>query len=195
MDRSFNLLEHLPERWRSLKEVIAICDSDVKPVGDRVEHTLPPLWDCMDAELNNSFILPYEDKHGADEYACYRWESILGIVAPDDMTLRDRQFNIYTKLYQSTPYTYNRLEDMLSEFVEPTNYTMTRDVSSKTIEVKISLKSRFMAESVAELLDRIVPADMILNVIIIYTTYNDISQYTHNELSVYTNDEIKVTQM
>ena len=111
------------------------------------------------------------------------------------MTLRDRQFNIYTKLYQSTPYTYNRLEDMLSEFVEPTNYTMTRDVSSKTIEVKISLKSRFMAESVAELLDRIVPADMILNVIIIYTTHNDISKYTHNELSVYTNDEIKVTQM
>ena len=195
MDRSFNLLKHLPERWRSLKEVIAICDSDVKPVGDRVEHTLPHLWDCMDAELNNSFILPYEDKDGADEYACYRWESILGIIAPDDMTLRDRQFNIYTKLYQSTPYTYNRLEDMLSEFVEPTNYTMTRDVSSKTIEVKISLKSRFMAESVAELLDRIVPADMILNVIIIYTTYNDISQYTHNELSVYTNDEIKVTQM
>ena len=195
MDRSFNLLEHLPERWRSLKEVIAICDSDVKPVGDRVEHTLPHLWDCMDAELNNAFILPYGDKEGADEYACYRWETILGIVAPDDMPLRDRQFNIYTKLYQSTPYTYNRLEDMLSEFVEPTNYTMTRDVSSKTIEVKISLKSRFMAESVAELLDRIVPADMILNVIIIYTTYNDISQYTHNELSVYTNDEIKVTQM
>lgn len=195
MAKSFPLLEYFPDRWRELKEVKAICDSDVTSVDGDDRHTLQHLWKCMDAELNNAFILPYGDKEGADEYTCSRWESILGIVPADDMTLDDRQFNIYTKLFQSTPYTYRKLIEMMDYLVGETNYRMTRDVKAKTLQVKISIGSRFKAESVKELLDRIVPANVLLNIEIAYTTHNNMSAYTHNELSVYTHDEIKITQM
>lgn len=195
MARSFNLLEHFPDRWRSLLEVQAICDSDLLPVGDDDRHTIPHLWKCMDAELNNSFIIPYDTEPGADEYTCSRWEKMLGIVPADDMTLDDRQFNIYTKLFQSTPYTYEKLKVMLDELIGETNYSTTRDVDNKTLTVKLSLGSRFKFDAVNELLDRIIPADIILNTTVAYTTNEDMSAYTHNELSAYTHNEIKITEM
>lgn len=196
MEKSSNpLLEYLPDRWRQLEEVKAICDSDMLPVDDGDTHTLAHLWDCMDAELNNVFILPYGDLNGADKYACSRWESILGIVAPDDMSLEDRQFNIFTKLFQSAPYSYKKLEEMLDELVGASNYDMSRDVDGKVLNVKLSIVSRYRINSVVDLLDRIVPANMILNITIVYTTHDHMTIHTHDELSVYTHDEIKVTQM
>ena len=75
MERSFNLLEHFPDRWRSLLEVQAICDSDLVPVDGDDKHTIPHLWKCMDTELNNAFIVPYDTKPGADEYTCSRYRT------------------------------------------------------------------------------------------------------------------------
>ena len=223
MARSFNLLEHFPDRWRSLLEVQAICDSDLIPVGDDDRHTIPHLWKCMDDELNNSFIIPYGTKDGADEYTCSRWEKMLGIDPANAMSLSDRQFKIYTQLYQSTPYTYTALQKMLDELVGVDNYEIVSDKTTsglsdythdelseythndlridngrnanKELTVKLSLESRFKADAVEDLLDRIVPADMILNTTVAYTTHNEMSVHTHNELSTYTHTEIKVTEM
>lgn len=195
MERSFDLLKHYPDRWRELKEIQAICDSDLLPVDEVDVHTLPHLWRCMDAELDNVFILPYGDSEGADEYACSRWEQMLGIVPANDMTLDDRQFNIYTKLYQNTPYSIGKLREMLDYLVGETDYTLTRDVANKTICVRLSLGSRFKADTVQDLLDKIVPADMILNISVAYTTHDNMSKYTHDDLSAYTHTEIKITEM
>lgn len=195
MAKSFDLLKHYPDRWRELKEIQAICNSDLLPVDEQDVHTLPHLWKCMDAELNNGFILPYGDMEGADEYACSRWEKMLGIVPANDMTLDDRQFNIYTKLYQDTPYSIGKLREILDYLVGETDYALTRDVVNKTISVKLSLGSRFKANAVQDLLDKIVPADMILNISVAYTTNENMSKYTHNDLSTYTHNEIKITEM
>ena len=195
MERSFNLLEHFPDRWRSLLEVQAICDSDLVSVDGDDKHTIPHLWDCMETELNNAFIVPYDTKPGADEYTCSRWEKMLGIVPADDMTLDDRQFNIYTKLFQSTPYTYEKLKVMLDDLIGETDYYLDRDVNNKSLTVKLSLQSRFKADSVNDLLDRIIPADIILNTTVAYTTNDDMSKYTHDELSAYTHNEIKITEL
>ena len=196
MVKSFNLLERFPDRWRSLKEIQAICDSDLVPLKDGSDsHTLPHLWKCMDAELNNAFILSHEGLAGADEYACSRWESILGLVAPDDMPLEDRQFTIYTKLFTRPPYSYNNVIKMIEFLIDSKAYDFKRDVNTKTVEIKIAVSSRYKAEAITELLDNIIPANMILNITIVYTTHDHMTIHTHDELSVYTHDEIKVTQM
>lgn len=197
MERSFDLLEHFPDRWRDLKEIQAICNSDLKPVNGHDEHTLPHLWKCLENELNNVFILPYGDKPGADADACSRWESILGIFPPNDDTLEDRQFRIYTKLIQTLPYSYKNVQKMLDDLVGNENYKMTRDVGKKTLDVKVSLGGDFekRADSITDLLDNIVPANIILNIKIAYTTYDNMSAYTHEELSAYTHKEITTTEM
>lgn len=197
MERSFDLLEYMPDRWRELIEVQAICQSDVLPADGDDRHTIPHLWDCMDQELNNMFIVPYGDMGGADAYACSRWEGLLGIRPADNATLEDRQFVIYTKLMRSLPYSFRNVQRILNDLVGEGNYTMTRDVGAKTLFIKVALGGDFLgrADAIAELLDNIVPANMLLNIKIAYTTHADMSKYTHEELSVYTHNEIKTTEM
>ena len=190
-----NLIEYFPDRWRSLREVQAICDADITPAEEGDRHTIQHLWDCMEIELNNAFILPYENEPGAEEYACSRWESMLKIVPANDMTLDDRQFNIRTKLFQVAPYTYRSLQKTLSALIDESGFEISRDVGAKILTVKIAVSNRFKAQAISELLDRIVPADMLLNVEIIYTTHDHMSAYTHDELSTYTHDELKTTQL
>lgn len=194
MARSFDLLKHYPDRWRELKEIQAICDTDVLDVDGDDTHTLQHLWKCMDDELNNVFITEYKDKPGADEYACSRWEKILGITPADDMTLDERQFVIFTKLYIQAPYTFKKLQMMLDDMLGAGEWSMKRDVSGKKLSVLLDLSSRFKAEAVKELIDNIVPANMILNTDIAYTTHKDLEPYTHQELEPFTHEEITITE-
>ena len=84
---------------------------------------------------------------------------------------------------------------MLDDLIGETDYSLSRDVINKTITVKLSLQSRFKADAVNDLLDRIIPADIILNTTVAYTTSDDMSKYTHDELSAYTHNEIKITEL
>lgn len=195
MARSFNLLEHYPDRWRDLKEIQAICDSDILEADGDGRHTLPYLWDCMDTELNNAFILPYEGSPGMDEYACSRWESMLGIVAAHDATLDDRQFVIYSRMFKYYPYSYRNLQYILDEMIGVGQWSMSRDVGKKELNVVLRLSSRFKIQAMREFLDKIVPANMLLNITIAYTTYEVMEDYTHDELSEYTHDEIPITEL
>lgn len=195
MVRSCSPIDHFPDRWRNLNEVKAICNSDTEPVGDEAYHTLPHLWKCMDDELNNVFIIPYKDAAGADDYACSRWEKMLGIAPMYGASLEDRQFNIYTKLIQNTPYTYEKLLTLLDELIGESETKVENDVENKTLSVKISLKSRLKADAITELLEKIVPANILLNITIVYTTYDDLSDRTYDELSAYSYNEIKITEL
>ena len=237
MEQSVDLISYFPDRWRELREIKVICDTDEKSVIPPVElrklipslhashddltvfthdelsaftqsdlvglsssvtdiHTIPHLWECIDAELNNVFILPYEGEDGADDYACSRWESILGIVPYDDSNLEDRQFVIYTKLYRQLPYSYQHLRKMLDDLVGKGNWVMTRSVENKTLDVRISMELLHTSrlEAVRELLENIVPANMQLFVSMDSTTYGDLTPYTYEELSVYTCEDIKVQE-
>lgn len=237
MERSFDLLSHFPDRWRELREVQAICETDVKSVVPPTEikkvipslqpthdefkvythdelgeyshddliklitnttdmHTIVHLWDCMDAELNSVFILPYGGKDGADDNACSRWESILGIIPYDDSDLDDRRFVIYSKMYQQIPYSYKHICKMLDDLVGKGNWVMARSVESKTLDVRISMQLLHTSrlEAVRELLENIVPANMQLFVSMDSTTYEDLTSYTYGELSAYTCEDIKIQE-
>lgn len=246
--KSFDLLKHYPDRWRELREIQVIADTDLIPCVPPDElresvplyfpvqedniyshsdfkafthdelaayehsdisgyteegiveavtevHTLKHLWDCIEQELNNSFIIPFDDNAGADEYACSRWERMLGITPAQDATLDERQFIIYVKLYQGAPYSIKKLQIILDGILGEGETAIVRDVGDKTLHIILDLSSRFKNEAVKELLDNIVPADMILNTSIAYTTYDNMANHTHDELSNYTHSEIIVTEL
>ena len=191
MEKSFNLLEYYPDRWRELKEVQAICDSDVTEIdGSDNIHTLQHLWECLETDLNNVFILPYGDNDGANEMACERWESMLGIVPTDDMTLDDRQFVIYTKLFQTTPYSYRNLQNILTDLIGNDGFTLSRNVEDKWLIVVVNESNKFKANAVKELIENITPVDMRLNVTISMTPHGYLEKYTHDDLDEYTHKEI-----
>ena len=201
MVKSFDLLQHYPDRWRELKEIQAIVNTDLLPVidenGEVVSdvHTLQHLYDYMEQELKNSLISPYGDSPGADIETCKRWEKMLGIVPNTGATLEDRVFVIKLRLVQTAPYSLKTIQTLLDNLIGKGQSTLIRDVDDKSLEVILGLRSRFQIESVREMLDNMIPADMKLNMKIDYTTHDDMAKYDHDFLSQYTHDEIPITEM
>lgn len=197
MARSFTPLEHYPDRWRELKEIHAISDTDILPLSDgNVDvHTLQHIWDCLDKELNNAFIISYGENEGADEYACSRWESMLGIKPLNGASLDDRQFTIYTRLFQMTPYSLEKIERLLEAILGEKQTSITPNVETQTVKVVLSLSSRFKIDAITELMEAIVPANMILIIDVDNTTHRDLAKYTHEQLEPYTHQEITITEL
>lgn len=195
MERSFSPVEHYPYKWRELREIKAISDSDILPVSDGgVEvHTLQHMWDFMEQELNSAFITTYGDKNGADEYACSRWEKMLGLIPSNEASLSDRQFAIYIRLFQMTPYTLENIKKNLASILGENKTIILPDVETQEVKVVMSLDSRFKIDAIKELMDAITPANMKLIMDIDHTTYQDLEDETHNELAEYTHEEIPVT--
>lgn len=158
-------------------------------------HTLQHLYDCMEQELENSLISPYGDSSGADEETCKRWEKMLGIIPDVEATLDDRIFAINLRLFQAAPYSINKIQHILDSLLGKKEISLVRNVDEKTLLVIVRLSSRFKVESVREMLDNMIPANMSLTMKIDYTTYEDMEKYTHDELSQYTHDEIVITEM
>lgn len=232
-------IEHYPDRWRDLKEIIAIVDTDILPCTPPSElvgvvptyytgytceqlgeltydeaskymynelsaddilcdiHTLQHLYECMEQELNNSLIIPYNDVGGADEYTCSRWESMLGIVPDSEASVADRIFVIQVKLFQIAPYTLEKIEHILTNLVgeKDTRYEIENNVADKEFTVTLDLSSRFKSNAVEEMLDNMLPANVNLVVKVNYTIHDKLTKYTHEALSKYTHDEIRTTEL
>lgn len=230
-------IEHYPDRWRDLKEIIAIVDTDMLPCTPPSElvgvvptyyagytceqlgeltygeaskymynelsaddilcdiHTLQHLYECMEQELNNSLIIPYNNVGGADEYTCSRWESMLGIVPDSEASISDRIFVITVKLFQIAPYTQEKIEQILDNLIGVNEYVIANDVAGKIFTITLDLTSGFKRSAVEEMLDNMLPANVKLVVNLNYTKHDTLTKYTHSGLSKYTHDEIRTTEL
>lgn len=184
-------LFYFPDRWRELFEVQAIVYSDM----DDGSAGLDTLADNIAQSLNNVMILSNGNVDGADDYACSRWEKILGIEPPGTATLEDRRYAIYLKFFDARPYTWNNLSILLDEVLGSHNqYLIERDVTKKTLTVRLFLESLHQMDSVKDFLDQIVPADMILLIDQYFNRYSEIENTgkTYSDLESYTYEQLRI---
>lgn len=139
--------------------------------------------------FGNFFIL------SLDEYGCKRWESILKIKVNASNTIEDRRFAILTKLLGMRPYTYNKLKELLSGLVGKDNYKLNRDIREKVLSVKLNLAVKNQRRVILELLDNIVPANMIIKVDLLYNTHEILSKDTHEELNSYSHTDLRESEV
>lgn len=182
--------EYFPDRWRDLEEVKAIAYSDM----DEGSAGLDTLADNIVQSLNDVMILSDKDgSGGADEYACSRWEAILGIEPSGSATLEDRRYAIYLKFFDARPYTWSNLSELLGEVLgSEDSFLIERDVEAKTIQIRIFLESTNMMQSAEDFLDEIVPADMIMTIVPYYNRYSEIeaTEKTYAQLESYTYEQL-----
>lgn len=182
--------QYFPDRWMELKEVQAIAYSDM----DDGSAGLDTLAENIRQSLDNVMILSKDGTGGADEYGCSRWEKILGIEPPGTATLDDRRYAIYLKFFDARPYTWNNLDELLNEVLGADNqFIAERDVTKKTITIRLFLESLNQMDSVTEFLDQIVPADMILTIQQYFNRYSEIEKAgnLYSDLEKYTYEQIR----
>ena len=142
--------------------------------------------DKADSLLADQFILT------AGESGISRWEKILGIAPKGTDTLDDRRFRVLTRLNEELPYTLPKLCEMLSNLC---GGKFTAELSDYTLSVKLGLSAKSNYSDVAMLLDRVIPANILAEVSLLYNKYNMLHPYTHAQLHLHTHEGLRTEEV
>lgn len=172
MDREINLLEYLPGVLREVKEFKALSAAE--------NPETVTLWEELENVLDDQFV------NESTLNGIKRWESILGIKALDTDTLSDRRFRILSRLNEQLPYTYKNLDAQLALLCGPNGYKLILDNGAYALTVKVALTAKKKFTEVGNLLDRVVPCNIIISLLLMYNQHLTLKQYTYAHLSQYT---------
>lgn len=175
MDR--NLIDYLPQVLKEVRELKLIFQSEQTEIAD--------LWGSIDNALNDQFVID------ATEYGVSRWEKILGIIPKATETLDARKFRILTRSNEQLPYTIRTLKQQLEALYGKDDYSVELYNDVYTIEVKVNLIAKNNFDDVAALLHRVIPANMIIDLKLIYNQQSTLSQFTHGQLQAYTHNQLR----
>lgn len=177
MDREINLIEYLPGVLREIKEFKALSAAETPEVMT--------LWEELENVLDDQFV------NESTLNGVKRWESILGIKALDTDTLSDRKFRILSRLNEQLPYTYKNLDAQLSLLCGVNGYKLILDNNTYALVVKVALTAKKKYVEVGNLLNRIVPCNIVITLLLMYNQHNLLNRFTHAQLSQNTYNELR----
>ena len=171
------LIDYLPPILKKVREFKLIFQSEQTEIAD--------LWVSIGNVLNDQFIID------ATEYGVGRWEKILGITPKATESLDTRKFRILTRLNEQLPYTMRTLQLLLETLCGEDGYSIELEHNAYTIEVKVNLIAKSKFDDVDALLQRIIPANMIINLTLMYNQHLTLKPFTHAYLQSYTHNQLR----
>lgn len=175
MDRK--LIDYLPPVIKNAAEFEAIMEA-IQPEFVDVETAIINAF-------NDTFV------NDATEVGVKRWESMLNIAPKSVDTLEDRKFRILARLNEQLPYTFRSLDDRLITLCGQNGFTMELFNDIYTLKVRIELVVKGQYEAVEQLLKRIVPANLVIDLDLRYNQHEKLKNYTHGQLSAFTHSHIR----
>ena len=171
------LINYLPHFMRQYEELKAVMETE------QVE--VERAWLEAENALADQFILE------TTENGVKRWETMLGVSPKDTDTLDERKFRILTKLNQELPYTLRKLKQALTNLCGVENYSVEIKSAEYHIEVKLALTNKNNYQEVADVLKKMVPANMTQYIQIMYNNNDVIARFKHTELTTYTHEQLR----
>lgn len=175
MDRL--IIDYLPGVLKEVREIQAITSTEQIELSD--------LWDFLTDGMNDQFIV------SANEYGIVRMEKILGILPKGTDTLEDRRFRVLGRLNAQLPYTYTRLEEMLKSLCGESGYSLVLQNEIYTLCVRVALTVKKSFDEVDNLLKQMCPANMVINLTLMYNQHLTLSNYMHAQLQLFTHYELR----
>lgn len=177
MDRGISIIGYLPDVLKEVEEIKAL---------NYVENPiLEEEWRLAFQQLENQFVMY------ADEYGISRYEKMLGIRYNPTEDIETRRLRILTRMKEQVPYTFKVLDNILESLLGEGNYVLERDVALKNIDVFVELTVNSQVVIIEEMLERILPANMIYNVSERFNKHSYVGQFKHLDLMNYTHKEIR----
>ena len=171
------LIDYLPYVIRDYAEFQGIMGSE--------QPEIEKAWNTTDDLLDNQFI-PTAGNMGLS-----RWEKILGITPKGTDTVDDRRFRVLARLNEELPYTLPQLRVILGTLCGAGNYSAEVVEGTYQLIVKIGLAAKNNFSDVESLLDRVVPQNMVVNLLQLYNTHAGLGRFTHAQLAAYTHDRLR----
>lgn len=171
------LIDYLPYVVRDYNEFQGIMGSE-QPEFERA-------WSSAEDLLDNQFIST------AGNMGLSRWEKILEITPKGTDTLEDRRFRILTRINEELPYTLPQLRNILATLCGAGNYSADVVEGTYQLVVKIGLAAKNNFSDVEALLNRVVPQNLIVNLLQLYNTHAELKPFTHAQLAAYTHNQLR----
>lgn len=137
------------------------------------------LWQAVQNVLDDQFI------RDATINGVARREKMLKITPFTSDTLDERKFRLLARYIEDIPYTVPTLRNSLSSICGPNGYRMNLIHNTFTLIVKVELVAKRNLETVRDLLDRIVPMNMIIDLDLMYNQHRTFQPFTHRQLQAY----------
>ena len=177
MARNIDILSYLPEVLSS-----AEC---MKAISAAQNPKLSSAYEDIDMLLDNQFII------SANIDGIKRWEQILGISPKATNTLQDRRFRVLSRLNSKLPYTYKRLQEQLEILCPDGGYELDLDAGGATLRIRVALAAKEQFAEVEKLAARQVPANLVLDISLLYNTHYVLAAATHQALAGYTHTQLR----
>ncbi len=175
--RTINLTDYQPDILKNVTEMRAIMNAETP--------LIQAVWDACESCMNDQFISE------ATENGIARREKMLDITPYATDTLADRRFRLLSRYNENTPYTKKSLVNMLETLCGKDGYQLTILTSEFTVKVRVALTVRKQTDSVRELLERILPYNMVFSVELLYNIWQQFKSYTWAETEKFTWTELK----
>lgn len=174
--RCDTLFDYLPIVFSEIRELRYIYQT--------VEAEFALLKEHYTAQYNNFFIKT------ADTTGVERWEKALQLTL-SGMTTVEKRFEIEARLNEDRPYYFAAIIAKLEKLCGSEGVSFERNVAAKSVTVKIALTQKGNYTTVADLLNRLVPADMSINLSLMYNQHGALSGYTHGQLTQFKHEELR----
>jgi hypothetical protein len=178
MDREINLLNYLPSVMQEFKEFKVLAEAENPEVS--------ALWSVLEDIMNDQFI------NDSTENGVKRWETILKIIPKGTDSLDVRKFRILTRLNEKLPYTFTALEQQLVTLCGADRFSLELNNGTYTLTVRVELAAKGKFDEVNELLKRTVPANIVIDLSLLYNQQSVLSGFTHGQLSAYTHNQLRI---
>lgn len=172
-----NLIDHALPVLREFGEYKALMEAE--------QQQIDTLWNLAHAFLDEALV----DR--ATGEGLKRWEKILGITCLDTDEVRVRRLRIQAKIMEDVPYTEAVLRNILTGLCGEENYTIDVKYEEYRVTIRVALVSKKMKDEVITMAERVVPANMILDIDLMYNTYGILGGYTHRQLREYTHRQLR----
>lgn len=157
----------------------------MKAISDGQQFALGQVWDAVDQALNDQFV------DTASEYGLGRLEKILSIIPKGTDSLDARRFRVKTRINEQLPYTLPALKNQLATICGENGYSVTIGQGTYILTVRVELISKGNLDDVNTMLQRVVPAEIVIDLDLKYNSFEVLSGFTHAELSAYTHEQIR----
>lgn len=177
MLREVDLISYLPEFLHGYKEL----EKTLKAQQQEVQI----LEDITEELTNNQFII------SADAQGIKKYEAMLGIEVLDDDTLENRRLRVLAKWNNAIPYTTHALKKKLGNLCGEEGYVLELLNLEYKVKVRVALKSKKNYRMVEGLLGEVIPANMEIDLSLLYNQHKTLRQFTHGQLTAYTHNQIR----
>lgn len=157
---------------------------EIKETMEAEQPSVDEAWEDVGKVMNDQFV------DTATESGIARYEKILGIKPKATHTLDERRFNILTKMNEQLPFTMETLENTLLQLCGKDGCSLFLNENAYALTVKLALTNENNIQAVTDMLNRMLPANMVKSVVM-FNTHLVLAQHTHGQLANYTYKDVR----